>query len=190
MPLTDRRAERRNVLLEAGFSLFGEGGEPAVSVRSVCRECGLNTRYFYESFSNTDELLGAVYDGLNRNLSKVVMAEMDAAVESASDRVRAGIAAVLRFCSVDPRRGRILFTDAHTNPVIMARRQAMQAVMLEVIVAEGGRHNPGNDPVAARVAAAMYTGAVSELTRQWLSGTLGTDLDAVVDQAAYVVLRE
>ena len=33
-----------------------------MSVRSVCRECGLNTRYFYESFDDVDDLLGAVYD--------------------------------------------------------------------------------------------------------------------------------
>ena len=62
MPLIDRRTERRALLVEAGFPLFGDGGEAAVSVRSVCRECGLNSRYFYESFADTDDLLGAVYD--------------------------------------------------------------------------------------------------------------------------------
>lgn len=186
--LADRRAERRSLLLEAAFSLFGEGGEPAVSVRSVCRGSSLNTRYFYESFESTDQLLGAVYDGVSRSLAKTVAADMDAAGAHQRDRTRAGIAAVLQFCSADPRRGRILFTDAKTNPVLMQRRQTMQSVMIDLIVAERGRHDPQNDPVAARVGAAMYTGAISELTQQWLLGTLGADVDAVVGAAVSVVL--
>jgi hypothetical protein len=30
----------------------------------------------------------------------------------------------------------------------------------------------------------MYTGAMTELAQQWVSGNLGDDLDAVVEQAA------
>lgn len=62
VPLTDRRIERRALLIGAAFVLFGDEGESAVSVRSVCRQSALNSRYFYESFADTDELLGAVYD--------------------------------------------------------------------------------------------------------------------------------
>ncbi len=47
VPLTDRRTERRAQLIDAAYRLFGDGGEAALAVRSVCRECGLNTRYFY-----------------------------------------------------------------------------------------------------------------------------------------------
>ena len=32
MPLTDRRTERRALLVDAGFRLFGEEGEAGVSV--------------------------------------------------------------------------------------------------------------------------------------------------------------
>ena len=53
---TDRQAERRALLVRAAFELFGEGGESAVAVRSVCRAAELNTRYFYENFTDTDEL--------------------------------------------------------------------------------------------------------------------------------------
>jgi hypothetical protein len=35
----------------------------------------------------------------------------------------------------------------------------------------------------------MYTGAMAELAQQWLAGTLGEDLDAVVDYALGLVLR-
>lgn len=188
VPLTDRRVERRALLVDAAFRLFGDGGEAAMSVRSVCRECGLNTRYFYESFADTDDLLGAVYD----QVSAALAAEVDVAMAEADDslraRTRAGIAAVLGFSSADPRRGRVLFTDARANPVLAARRTATQDLLREAVLSEGGRLNPGSDPVAAQVGAAMYTGAMAELAQQWLGGNLGDDLEAVVDHALRLVL--
>lgn len=188
VPLTDRRAERRALLVDAAFRLFGDGGEAAVSVRSVCRECGLNTRYFYESFSDTDDLLGAVYDEVSAALAVDVAAATAGAGDSLRARTRAGIAAVLGFSSADPRRGRVLFTDARANPVLAARRTATQDLLREAVLSEGGRLHPGSDPVAAQIGAAMYTGAMAELAQQWLSGNLGDDLDVVVDHALRLVL--
>jgi AcrR family transcriptional regulator len=189
VPIKDRRAERRALLVDAAFRLFGDGGEAAVSVRSVCRECGLNTRYFYESFADTDDLLGAVYDHVNAQLGTEVEAAMERSGDSLRARTRAGIAAVLGFSSSDRRRGRILFTDARANPVLAARRTATQDLLREGVLTEGWRLHPGSDPVAAQVGAAMYTGAMAELAQQWLAGNLGTDLDVVVDYALSLVLR-
>ncbi|MCG5431915.1 TetR/AcrR family transcriptional regulator [Mycobacterium sp. MYCO198283] len=189
VPLTDRRAERRALLVAAAFRLFGAGGEAAVSVRSVCRESGLNTRYFYESFADVDELLGAAYDEVNAGLAAAVDDAMAAADTSFRARTRAGMAAVLHYSSADPRRGRLLFTDARTNPVLAARRAASQDRLREAVLTEGGRVRPGADAVLTRVGAAMYTGAMAELAQQWLAGALGDDLDAVVDHALALVLQ-
>lgn len=189
IPLTDRRAERRGLLVDAAFELFGSGGETALSVRSVCRACGLNTRYFYESFDGIDELLGAVYDTVSVELAAVVDTAITVAGDSVRERTRAGIAAVLGFSSDDPRRGRVLFTEARANPVLAARRAGTQDLLLDAVLAEGGRLHPDSDPVAARVGAAMYTGAMAELAQQWLSGALGADLNVVVDAALALVLR-
>jgi AcrR family transcriptional regulator len=183
VPLDDRRSERRGLLIDAAYALFGDGGEAALTVRSVCRACGLNTRYFYESFTDTDELLGAVFDKVAAELAAEVDVAIAAVGDSPAARTRAGMAAVLGFSSADPRRGRVLFTDARANPVLAARRGAMQDQLLAAVLEEGSRLHPGSDPVATRIGAAMYTGAMAELAQQWLSGTLGEDLDVVVDSA-------
>jgi AcrR family transcriptional regulator len=188
VPLTDRRAERRALLVDAAFRVFGEGGEAAVAVRSICRECGLNTRYFYESFTDTDDLLGAVYDEVSAALAVDVEAAMTQAGDSPRARTRAGIAAVLGFSSADPRRGRVLFTEARANPVLAERRAATQDLLREAVLSEGGRLHPSSDLVAAQIGAAMYTGAMAELAQQWLTGNLGDDLDVVVDHALRFVL--
>ncbi|MCV7152482.1 TetR/AcrR family transcriptional regulator [Mycolicibacterium pyrenivorans] len=189
VPLIDRRAERRASLVDAAFRLFGDGGEAALSVRSVSRECGLNTRYFYESFKDTDDLLGAVYDLVSAELGEAIENAMATAGDTLRARTRAGIAAVLDFSSADPRRGRVLFTDARANPVLTVRRAATQDLLREAVLTEGWRLHPGTDPVAAMVGAAMYTGAMAELAQQWLAGHLGDDLDTVVDYAIQFVLR-
>ncbi|CAN5265405.1 TetR/AcrR family transcriptional regulator [soil metagenome] len=190
MPLIDRRIERRGLLVAAAFALFGDEGESAVSVRSVCRECSLNTRYFYESFADTDELLGAVYDDVAQGLATEVELAITAVTESGGndgDRLRVGLRAVLGFSSADPRRGRVLFTEARANPVLTARRAVAQENLRRLVLGEHEQKRFGDDITATLVTAAMYTGAMAELAQQWLSGNLGTDLDAVVAHAVRMV---
>lgn len=188
MPLTDRRTERRALLIDAAFELFGDEGENAVSVRSVCRRSALNTRYFYESFTDTDELLGAVYDRVAAGLNGEVEAAIATSDGSAEERLRAGIRAVLGYSSADPRRGRVLFTAARAHPVLSAKRAVAQETLRKLVLSEREHAHPGDDPTATHVAAAMYTGAMAELAQQWLTGDLGTDLDAVVGHAVRLVL--
>jgi len=188
MPLTDRRTERRALLIDAAYAIFGDDGESAVSVRSVCRRAALNTRYFYEGFTDTDELLGAVYDRVAAGLNAEVEAAIAATDGSDIGRLRAGLRAVLGYGSADPRRGRVLFTEARANPVLAARRDIAQETLRQLVVFEREHAHPGDAPVATAVAAAMYTGAMAELALQWLSGNLGDDLDAVVEHAVRLVL--
>jgi len=184
---SDRQTERRALLIDAAFGLFGDGGETAVSVRSVCRAAELNTRYFYESFTGTDELLGAVYDDVAAELGGMLTTAMAGTADDRS-RLRAGIRAVLDFSSADPRRGKILFTEARTNPVLASRRTTAQDHLRELVLSEGRRTAPESDRLATEVGAAMYAGAMAELAQQWLAGTLGDDLNAVVTHAVRVLL--
>ncbi|GAC82440.1 TetR family transcriptional regulator [Gordonia paraffinivorans] len=187
VPLADRRAERRASLISAAFDIFGgTGPEAELSVRSVCRHCGFNTRYFYESFTDTDELLGAVYDATAAELAEVVADAMAAAGPSVRARTRAGIRAVLGHASQDPRRGRILFTEGRSNPVLVERRAATQDMLFQLAFAESDPREP--DPLPAKVRAAMFTGAMAELAQQYLAGNLGDDLDRVVDEVVETLL--
>lgn len=186
----DRQAGRRSLLVKAAFELFGEGGEAAVSVRSVCRESELNSRYFYESFDDIDELLGAVYDEVAAELATAVSAATE--VPTGDDRalLRSGIRAVLDFSSTDPRRGKILFTEARGNAALATRRAAARDHLRELVLTQSTQTDPGSDQVAREVSAAMYAGAMAELANQWLAGHLGDDLDAVVTHAVRLLLPE
>ena len=179
VPVRDRPALRRDDLIAAGIGLLGSPGGPSLTVRAACRAAGLTERYFYESFADLDELLGAVYDRVSAELARTVEGAMAAAGESLPARTRAGMAAVLEFSSSDPRRGRVLFTDARANPVLTARRAATQDLLREAVLElKVAQRQPA---IVVLVEVFLPTRVI--LAQQWLAGRLGDDLDAVVDQA-------
>ncbi|MFI5953004.1 TetR/AcrR family transcriptional regulator [Cryptosporangium sp. NPDC051539] len=180
VPAGQRRDGRREMLVRAGYRLFGDEGEAALTVRAVCREAELHTRYFYESFADTTELLGAIYDEQAAALGATLAEAVETASPDAAARTRAGVRSVLQLISDDPRRGRVLFADA---PSLGARRRAAEQSLLDGLVARSG-----NPRLPTLVAATLFTGAMTELARQWADGRLGSDLDAVVDTAVELAL--
>lgn len=183
VPLSDRRAERRELVVAAAFALLGDEGVGAVTVRSVCREAKLNSRYFYECFPTVDDLLGAVCDHVVGELAEAVMEASEEAGELRDARARAGIKTVLAFTAADPRRGRILFTEARSHPVLAQRLLMIQGALYQAAIEEDDRRFPDADPLSNKVGAALFTGAMTELVVQWLAGGLGEDVDAVTDFA-------
>ncbi|WP_084219389.1 TetR/AcrR family transcriptional regulator [Spirillospora albida] len=187
VPADRRRDERRDMLVRAAYRLFGDEGEAALTVRAVCREAALHTRYFYESFADTGELLAAVYDREATALGDVLARAVAEGGQDPEARTRAGIQGVLRFISDDPRRGRVLFAEARGNEVLAARRRAAQTGLLEGLV-ELTRIESSVTGLPVVIAATMFTGAMAELAQQWADGRLGDDLDAVVDRAVALSL--
>jgi len=53
----ERRALRRERLIAAAADVYGEFGYRDATVRMICRRAKLTERYFYESFSSSEELL-------------------------------------------------------------------------------------------------------------------------------------
>lgn len=47
--------------MAAGLELFGTVGYRATTVRMLCKQAGLIDRYFYKNFTDTEDLLAAVY---------------------------------------------------------------------------------------------------------------------------------
>ncbi|GAA3208344.1 TetR/AcrR family transcriptional regulator [Actinocorallia longicatena] len=180
VPAARRRHERRDMLLKAAYALFGAEGETALTVRAVCREADLHTRYFYENFPDTAALLAAVYDEQAAALGQVLFEALEGAGPGPEARSRAGIRSVLSFISDDPRRGRVLFAEAPGDELLAARRRAAQNAMLEGIIAMS---RVGDPPLSLVIAATMFTGAMTELAQRWADGRLGDDLDAVVGSA-------
>ena len=64
----ERHAERRQRLVDAATEIWVDSGWAAVTMRGVCARTSLNDRYFYEHFSDRDDLLCTVWDGARDDL--------------------------------------------------------------------------------------------------------------------------
>jgi AcrR family transcriptional regulator len=186
IPAEERVRDRRALLVDAALERFGTEGDAAASVRAVCRAADLNARYFYESFVDRDELLGAVYDHVATELGeRLAVALLDAADDPAA-RLRAGIATVLRFLTEDPRRAKVLFTEGRGIEVLAERRRIARQLLVDSTAAMGQEELARRGAAGARtadVAATLFGGAMEELAEAWIAGRLGTDLDQVIDDA-------
>jgi AcrR family transcriptional regulator len=178
----ERRRERRRRLLDAAFDIAGSHGISALGVRAVCIQAGLNDRYFYESFSDCDQLLLAVYEDQAATLIARLMAVLEETADrELRSRIRAVIDVGIDFGVEDPRRGRLL-EEAQSRAALRARRNELATLLAQMLLAQG-RDILGDDIVADRnyqMAALTVVNGLIELGSTWWRG----DLDATRDQIA------
>ncbi len=109
--MEDRRALRRQRLLEAGLTVFGEAGYHGATVRSICAAAGLSERYFYESFSNSEDLLCAVYEAHMVLQQERILAAVVAAPREPRVMVEAGLHAFFELAREIPAAARVQFVE-------------------------------------------------------------------------------
>ena len=121
VPMQERAAQRRALLLDAALEAFGTRGYHAVTVREICTGARLTERYFYESFKSLEALFSALYLTLNEQLKSatlgaLMVAQMKTAAGPDRERIdalaSAGLRVLLEFIRDDPRRARVLLIDA------------------------------------------------------------------------------
>jgi AcrR family transcriptional regulator len=185
VPAADRKAARRDLLLDAALELLGTEGWPATTVRGVCQAARLNPRYFYESFADLDALVVALYDRLVDELTTQVLAAVDAAGGDRRAQVRAAVECTVRFVDEDRRRGRVLYVEALGNEALNRRRIETGFALVEAVERDAaerhGRLPPGAP--AGRMSAAVLVGGFSEVLVAWLDGRIKVSRARLIDDA-------
>ena len=122
---SDRLATRRDRLLRAGLQLLGGTVDPPeLTVRGICAEAGLATRYFYESFADKEEFIAAVFDWVVATLAGSTQAAVAAA--PAMEQTRAGMSTIVLSIESDPRIGRLMFNSRLSNATVMRTPPQLQ----------------------------------------------------------------
>ncbi|MBB1030304.1 TetR/AcrR family transcriptional regulator [Dietzia sp. SLG310A2-38A2] len=187
--LTERSSERRRQLLEAGLDLLGAGGGRAITVRSVCRDAGLSPKYFYESFTDRDQLIGALYDSA---IAQLAAAAADAAGAADRDDVRAVLSAVFvaaaEFFRADRRRVRIVFTEPLVDDALRTRARETFPRLVATLAPEVGIRIDAADPVRGPLALAALGGSLLLTFVTWLEGGTGMDERGLAEFCVDVVL--
>jgi AcrR family transcriptional regulator len=186
IPAAERRAERRERLLDAGLEILGTEGSQATTVRAICQRASLNPRYFYESFSGLDELLVAVFERITDEAMEAVMRSAEQNPEDPESTARATIGAFVELMTADPRKGRVAFIEAMGSEALMRRRLDTLQRFAEFVAAyarglDGARHV---DEQTVQLTAQVLVGGLTEALIAWLDGRLDVSRERLVEHCA------
>jgi AcrR family transcriptional regulator len=171
-----RQAERRERLLAAGLELFGTVGYASTSVRAISAAAGLNSRYFYESFSSREDLLYSVYQTIIDDIFAQAMAAA-AGKQSVDAQARAALEAAWTAVTTDRRKARIVALEVVGVSERLERLRRRNRHALAKLTADNALTLAGPgiqlrlDPV---LTARFLIGGVVEILLDWING----DIDA------------
>lgn len=182
----DRIAERRRRLLDAGLELLGGADNPPdLTVRAICGQAGTSARYFYESFTDKDGLVAAVFDSVIADIAATTQAAVAAAPRD--EQNRAGIGNLVRTIAGDPRIGRLLFNAQLSHPVLARKRAELGGVfaILSGQYVTSAYQLPQDEWVKA--VAHFVVGGVGQTISAWVCGDLRMEQDELVGQLTRLV---
>jgi AcrR family transcriptional regulator len=179
---SQRQAERRARLLEAGLELFGTLGYARTSIRAVSAAASLNSRYFYESFSSREDLLYSVYEQIVLDIFTKV-SEAVARENTIEAQARAGLRAGWTAVTEDRRKARIVAIEVVGVSERLERlrretRHALAQLTADRALSLAGDLRLRLDPV---ITARFLMGGIVELLADWINGDLTASTDEVVE---------
>ncbi len=182
----DRLARRRARLLESGLELLGSNVDPAeLTVRGICQQSGLATRYFYESFADKEVFIAAVFDAVAAQLATTTQAAVAAAPPE--EQTRAGLMNIVRTAEADPRIGRLIFGAQVSNTTVVRKRLEIEALFVML----AGQHveTLTEQPATEGTKAFSYfvVGGVTQTISAWLVGDLTMTSDELVERLSAII---
>jgi AcrR family transcriptional regulator len=183
-----RRAERREAVLGAALEIWQESGWAAVTMRGVCARAGLTDRYFYESFTDRDALLAAIWDQMrDETLTMLLGAITPYADDDPVEQLHAALVAIVHHVGDEPRRAQIIFGDHSGSAVLEQRRRDTIQMAVDLVIDLARPYLRADvDEVAFRVTVLMGIGGFVETILAWRSGLITVDTDALVEHLAGV----
>ncbi|MEV6058619.1 TetR/AcrR family transcriptional regulator [Nocardia asteroides] len=185
----ERSAARRERLLTAATAIWGESGMAAVTVRGVCKAAGLTPRYFYEHFTNRDELLVAVADEVHDTLLSAMVRAGLSSTGEARQRLTAALEAFFQTLAGDPHLHRIMssYPDA-IGALAQRRHDALDTVAQLVVTYAPEALGVDLDPDQLRRTSLFITGGVNQIIEGWLSGSITLTAAELAAECAHMCI--
>lgn len=170
LPAQERKAQRRQRLLEAGVTVYGTLGFRAGKVKLVCLEAGLTERYFYESFAKSEDLLCVACAHTMQVMRELALAAGARHPDTPSQRIWAASSAYFSYLRVHPSVARLtLFemegVNAEVDEFLRAELQKTTELIQAMLFGDTTTALPtGLDP---ELLARGVLGALYQLAKEW-----------------------
>lgn len=108
-----RRAQRRERLLEAALDEFTSRGYHKTKIADLCTRAGVSTRNFYEKFASKEALLLELHAHINTEAMKRMLPVLDSLADAEPlTRITTLLDAFVAAVTTDPRYPRLNYVEA------------------------------------------------------------------------------
>ncbi|MFC4127023.1 TetR/AcrR family transcriptional regulator [Nocardia rhizosphaerae] len=185
-----RQRERRTRLIEAGTEAFGTDGYRNTTVTTLCAAAGVGKRYFYESFTDSEDLLLEVYREVTARMLEAIHLGSGALDADIDTRVRGALTAYFQLIRDDPRVPRIAFFEIlGVSPTVdRAYQEVLDALVDICTVLLTPYLDLGDHPaVNTRMVILGLVGAILIIAQKWVLDDYRQPVGDVVDSGFLVV---
>ena len=175
----DRAADRRERILAAALHLFAARAYDDVTVADVCAGAKVSKRYFYDYFSDREDLLLQLHREENDWLMDGIVAAVPKRPESVEEVLRPAMTALVRLLLENPERGRVIYINA---PHQVRRRRGLMRQDADALgrLIRRAIGRPRDKVRFDRLLLALAAG-VTEVIIDWLSTGMTGAPDILVD---------
>ena len=184
----ERRADRRERLLDAGLELFGTAGFTKTTIPMLCSASGVTARHFYEEFDSREALLRTVYDRIATGVFDHVIGALRVRDKGMIERIHDSNDAYFRYLTSDPRLARIYTIEAvgmHAD-LEQHRRTKREAFVKKLTKATQQLDDRGVD---SRLLSAALAGAAHDLLLEWVLATRRPTIERMVETVTTLWIR-
>jgi AcrR family transcriptional regulator len=179
-----RRAQRRDALLDAALDLFAEQGYPGTSIEQICQRAYVGTKSFYEVFDSRE----SCYIALLRRITEQTMAHMATVLDGAPDAEPAAtrilIEAFAHWFADDVRLAKVTFGEGSAiTPAVERQRRANRRWAAAFIESIWQRY--GGDSGRTRGVAVGVVGGLFEIVADWVH-----DADVTEEKAVATLIHD
>jgi AcrR family transcriptional regulator len=166
-----RRAQRRQRLLEAALGLFTTVGYRQTKIVQICAEAGVSTRNFYEEFAGKEQVLLTLHDLINSvALDRVRSALANLDSDDVVTRISLLLDAFVASVTADPRLPRLNYVEAVGVSEDLERQHQEWVTRWADFIEAEARHAAAHGVAPDRdyrLTAIGLVGAITGLLREW-----------------------
>jgi AcrR family transcriptional regulator len=178
---------QRARLLDAAFAVVSEDGYRRMTARRVSGRAGVSNKTFYDLFSDREDCFLAAFDHAVEELAAVVLPAWEGESEW-SERIRAGLGALLGFLDRELALRRLVFVEAlGAGPRVLERRVEVLGV-LQGAVDQGRVGVKVGRELPALTAEGVVGAAFSVIHTRLLSSRSGSLVGLLNELMAMIVL--
>jgi len=177
------RAIQRERLLAAMIRTVTEIGYSTLTVQNVLSRAGISRPTFYEQFEDKEDCFLAAFDTSAARMRERIEAAVAEAGPSWRDRLRSGIAELLRFVSDEPEAARTVIVEARASSAAGLRRRDELLDNFASCIDALAREDLAEPPSA--IAAAGVVGGIESVLYARLQKGEAEDLDSLLPSLMY-----